>query len=178
MEIPAFQMSVWLIEYQAYYLAPPASLWPFCENLCKLGNALMSPLCTRFWGSVGQCSPPRLFRMYSHNTVAFTPVVGRKYLFCNHTLYCEGSLLCSHCVPQRPVSSLKVLSLEDCLIVPSLEECHQLLTNICGTLDTQSYHLVKLLGFFAFEWLRIVNLPVWSGFLRPSWLVACFHKLW
>lgn len=100
MEIPAFQMSVWLTEYQAYYLAPPASLWPFCENLCKLGKALMSPLCRRFGGSVGQCSPPRLFHLYSHNTVAFTPVVGRKYLFCNHTLYCEGSLLCSHCVPQ------------------------------------------------------------------------------
>lgn len=59
-----------------------------------------------------------------------------------------------------PVSSLKVLSLEGCLIVPSLEERHQLLTNICGTSDTQSRRLVKLLGFFAFEWLRIVNLPV------------------
>lgn len=148
----------------------------FCENLCKLGKALISLLWRCFWGSVGQCSPPQLLRLYSTNSN--TPVVCRKYLICSHTLYCEGSLLCSHCVPQRPVFSLKALSFESCLILPLPEACHRLLTNSCGTSDTQTYCLVKLLGLFAFEWHRIVNLPVWSGFLRPSWFIAYFHKLW
>lgn len=54
----------------------------------------------------------------------------------------------------------EALSFESCLIFPLPEECHRLLTNSRGTSDTQTYCLVKLLGFFAFEWHRIVNLPV------------------